>query len=253
MTACCKNCRKIRTGEYCSDCGQKFSVDRISLSYLLQQFSKDVLQFERGLLYTAVTLFYRPGQVIKDYISGKRISYTKPFTYLVLISAMYIYLSTIFGFETVMQDLIAGIQHGLANDEKSSSSAMLSILTWFNSHYVASVLLSVPALSLATRYAFYKSGFNFYEHFVLNLYMSCQRMIIYAALGPIASISKVFEPIPLVLSLAYTVFAYFQIFDSSSIKRRIVSVVYTYLLFGIITFLFLVIVAVIHTEISQGL
>ncbi|WP_185964324.1 DUF3667 domain-containing protein [Aliikangiella marina] len=248
MVTSCKNCGNTLAGKFCSHCGQKNTVDRINFKYLSQQFTTDVLQFERGFLYTIASLFYRPGQVINDYINGKRAPYTKPFSYLVVIIAIYIYLSITFGFGTIMQDLLTGIQNGLTNEERESPSTIVSVLSWFNSHYIASVLVSVPFFALATRLAFYKSALNLYEHFVLNLYLSCQRMIIYAILGPLSLLWKGFEPIPVVFSLLYTIFAYFQIFNQFSLKRRTISILATYLIFTTLALLLLVSITVLHIE-----
>ena len=73
-------------------------------------------------------------------------------------------------------------------------------------------------------------------------------MIIYAVLGPISLLWKGFEPFPLLFSLIYTVFAYFQVFDSRSITKKAILVIVSYMIFLLLAVAFLIIGAIVHKE-----
>jgi hypothetical protein len=82
----CLNCGEAMQGAFCSTCGQG-QVDRITLSTFLHELTEQLLEVDRGLLHTFVELLRRPGAMIREYIGGRRRSYTSPLTYILIASA----------------------------------------------------------------------------------------------------------------------------------------------------------------------
>ena len=68
----CKNCGREFTGDHCYACGQKHNVGRITWS-TVREGVMDIWGIgTRSLPYTLLQLLFRPGYLIRDYISGKR-------------------------------------------------------------------------------------------------------------------------------------------------------------------------------------
>ncbi|HLO82573.1 MAG TPA: DUF3667 domain-containing protein [Chitinophagaceae bacterium] len=95
----CKNCGKKSDGNYCSHCGQKLALERISLHYIVHEIFHFFTHLEKGFLFTTVHLLTNPGTTAINYIEGKRKPYQPPVSYfLVWIT---IYLLSLYGLEKI--------------------------------------------------------------------------------------------------------------------------------------------------------
>src|SRR4051794_15637510 len=66
----CRNCGHKVHDKYCSFCGQKSTVGRISLGMLIRELPHAIFHVESGILYNFTNLFKRPGKAISEYLSG---------------------------------------------------------------------------------------------------------------------------------------------------------------------------------------
>ena len=85
----CKNCGKVVSGIYCSNCGQKLLAGRITFHYLLDEIVHFFTHVEKGFLFTTWNMVWKPQLVIKDFIIGKRKNYQKPFSYYLIWITVY--------------------------------------------------------------------------------------------------------------------------------------------------------------------
>lgn len=87
MSKICKNCgiENDVNAKYCSECGQSLSVGRLQTKEFFAEIMSGLLRLNRGMLYTSWNLLIHPWKVIRDYIHGKRISYTPPVNLLILL------------------------------------------------------------------------------------------------------------------------------------------------------------------------
>lgn len=82
----CLNCGNKLVGKYCSECGQKTDMHRITFkNFIFHDVLHGTFHIERGMLFTAKEALIRPGKAALDYISGKRKRYYNVF-YLILIT-----------------------------------------------------------------------------------------------------------------------------------------------------------------------
>jgi hypothetical protein len=84
--AVCLNCGALMDGRFCAACGQGH-VERITLKTFFHELAGQLLEVDRGLLHTFVELLRRPGPMIREYIKGRRRSYTSPLGYILIASA----------------------------------------------------------------------------------------------------------------------------------------------------------------------
>ncbi len=244
----CKNCNSEFEGNFCNNCGQSKKISRISFRHFLSDFSSTALAINRGFPFTFREMCYRPGAAVRNYLEGKRIKYTKPVTYLFLASAIYVILSLIIGRRTIFGDALSGIIGGLQDDGNALSSSF-RILSWFGKNFAYSTLLVSPILAFSSRMVFFKSGYNYFEHLVFNIYAIAQQIfifvlftIIYAAEEP-ENIWLQF--LPMLLSLLYSLFAYAQFFNSGNIILRTLKILLTYsLCFFLIVFTVIIIIGI---------
>lgn len=67
----CKNCNSEITQNFCPICGQSAKPPRIDGKYILQEIWQ-VLQLEKGILYTIKELLTNPGHSIRYFIFYNR-------------------------------------------------------------------------------------------------------------------------------------------------------------------------------------
>jgi uncharacterized protein DUF3667 len=176
----CLNCNAPRMGEYCHGCGQHFLQGRLTVRGLIWEFTARKLSLEGGLVRTFVDLSSRPGAMIRDYVRGRRQSYTHPVAYL-LISTMVSAFMLPLTKDAYLNDLRA-TDWGF---ERAESEALVQIMMAFENYPTASTLLLccffVPLLRLL-----FWSRVTTAESFVFALFVFGHALLLEALLKPVA-------------------------------------------------------------------
>ena len=73
----CLNCGAVLAGDYCHSCGQKAHVHR-SLAAFFHDLLHGVFHFEGKIWNTLPMLAWKPGELTRSYIDGKRTRYVSP-------------------------------------------------------------------------------------------------------------------------------------------------------------------------------
>lgn len=238
----CKNCDAIVTGKFCSVCGQNANVSKITYAHLSNEISENILQVNKGFLFTLYQLFSKPGRSIQDYLDGKRKNLTKPITYLLILSTIYFFCTNLTGQNTWMNDAIIGFTNGAIGSEEVEIPAMI---TWFANNYAYTTLFLLPIFSLASYVCFARYKANYLEHIVLNSYITGQQAIIYCVFALIHSLVKsdILESVPVFVSVAYCIWVFVLFFKNGnnlSIVLRSVLTYVLYILFSTVVFLILI-------------
>ncbi|MGB5818372.1 MAG: DUF3667 domain-containing protein [Saonia sp.] len=87
----CLNCEHPldMSDKYCPNCSQANSTKKLSLKDFFDEFFSSIISYDSKLLKTLSALLLRPGRITKDYVSGKRVSYTNPFRFLLSLAIVY--------------------------------------------------------------------------------------------------------------------------------------------------------------------
>jgi len=223
----CKNCKQNFNGNFCNNCGQNSKVRKINFRYLLDEIPNSIFQINRGFLFTVKELFTRPGHSIREFIEGKRKFHFKPLAFLFLTSTLYVLLNYLIGHQTFFGDLIEGFKSVGKNTESE-------ILNWISNKQTYIIIFVLPFFSLASYLAFFKSKYNFFEHIVLNLYITGQQMIIYMIFSFIIDVDRdgLIILLPLLLGFTLNIWAYIQFFDKKSTLKKILLIISTYIIFA---------------------
>lgn len=86
----CKNCKTKYAGNYCPNCSQTYNTPRFTIRNAFQNILSGFFNIDNGFSRNLLELLYRPGYMIRDYLSGKRVHYFKPFQTLFVLAALYI-------------------------------------------------------------------------------------------------------------------------------------------------------------------
>ncbi|SIR39042.1 DUF3667 domain-containing protein [Maribacter ulvicola] len=87
----CLNCGQPLelSDKYCPNCSQANSTKKLTLLDFFEEFLANYISYDSKLWRTLAALLLRPGKITKEYISGKRLSYTNPFRFLLSLAIIY--------------------------------------------------------------------------------------------------------------------------------------------------------------------
>lgn len=157
----CRCCGSALAGAFCSGCGQRADTRRLALRELVARFLGVVTSFEGPWPRTAIGLLRRPGVVVGDYLRGRRIIYTNPVQWAVLMSGASALVGHLLHRSGPVQIRLNGNEPEWLRrllDQLGSNSGPLF------------VLLLLPVLAVAMRLCLRRLRLSFAEHLVQVLY-----------------------------------------------------------------------------------
>lgn len=75
--------------KYCPNYSQANSTKKLTFLDFFEKFFSNLLSYDSKLLQTLAALILKPGKITREYIAGKRLSYTNPFRFLLSLSIVY--------------------------------------------------------------------------------------------------------------------------------------------------------------------
>lgn len=85
----CLNCGHEVPDRFCGHCGQENVDTKESFGHLVSHFFQDITHYDSKLLLTLKYLFFYPGRLTKEYISGKRQTFVNPIRLYVFTSFVF--------------------------------------------------------------------------------------------------------------------------------------------------------------------
>lgn len=172
----CRNCGAERLGPFCHSCGQAFLDGRLTLRRLGRELVRRLFDLERGFLLTFRRMLTAPGEVIRDYIEGRRRRHVNPFTYLFLGTALSILTFSLLRQARALGELRERIEAsveplGFTPEQLERYTDIQLALT--EQTTAVALILCLPFI-LLVRLFFPKSGLNLAEAAVFSLYLFAQ-------------------------------------------------------------------------------
>lgn len=254
----CASCGTSFVGNYCPRCGQSGRIGRFS-------FKKAVLLFldvwglgNRGMFRSIRDLMFRPGYMIRDYISGMQSAYFPPFKMFFLLAALALVIEHGFGLteaeettkeevqkeETVKKELAKEVSFHVNGQDvekpmyKAGWKFAKTMNTLRKKNPAIFALLTLMLFSLPLFYFFRKApaipDLHYPEFFVALVY-TANMYSIYSILGNLLN-SGILKLIAVLM-----VFVALKQFSGYS-KRRVLGYI---MLSTILTILFLMVASVI--------
>jgi len=200
----------------------KAPLERITMSsigrLMLQAFN-----LEKGLFYTLWGLTFWPEKVINVYLFEDRNKATKPFTFMLMLTALMAYVTLSFvDFDMMLSEQISsGDPEKLKESHKAIREIVVDLYNrWFNLLSFA----TVPFAALTTYWFFGRAKYYFAEHLILNTYIVAYTgifLIVTTFLTPMLGYFVVTQ-IYFLLAFVYTVYAYGRLFPQYSRWQNIV-------------------------------
>jgi hypothetical protein len=219
----CKNCNTEIKQNYCPNCGQAGKIKRIDKHYIADEIGQ-VLNFDRGILFTVKELLIRPGENIKNFISENRRRLVKPIIFIIVTSLIYSLINHYFN-----------IEEGYVNYNETKRSTTGDIFKWVQNHYGYANIIMGIFIAFWTKLFFKKYKFNFYEILILLCFVMGIGMLIYSVFALIQSLTHIeLMQIAGIIGFIYSAWAIGQFFD----KTRFLNYIKAFLsyLLGFLTF-----------------
>lgn len=165
-TIICKNCSHHFKGNFCPNCGQSAKVEPIGLKYFLHDIPHSVFHLDKGFPYTFKELLLRPGKTLREYLDGKRVKHFKPFAYVIIMATLYI----------VCINLLHILAIFIA--KQNGFTIIFNEAAFFKKYLSAFFFVMTPFASLATWLVLRKGKYNYWEHFLVNTYLTAQLSVL---------------------------------------------------------------------------
>ena len=247
----CLNCHTEFIGNYCPSCGQPASTERFTVKKALMATLEVWGMGNRSLPRTVLHLIYRPGQMIGEYLDGKRMPFFPPVKMLFVLCIFFAVESSLLGEKTISEQITSSMNDEALkknlkentnntvvnfNGKKISTEEMMmtvkDIVVWMDQHKAVELICLHSFFMLFAWMVFRKSPTRpkstFAEHFFTQVFMSGQMMALSIIYLPIFSNGKedyAFYPLPWWLLFALFVWDYKYIFGykwKTTIRKVIV-------------------------------
>lgn len=254
----CKNCNGIVRKNFCSTCGQHTGVGKINYKSVVQELFQAVFYIRNGFLFTLKELFLRPGSTIRAYLDGQRKHYFKPVVYVLIMSSLYYLVVHLVGDKTWIEELISGMMENVDSSVNITihniKPKIPDVFIWLSKNYAYLTLLSIPLFSLASWIVFWHFKVNYFEHFVINLYITGQQAFISAIILLINTPFKsdFLEFLSSLLAVLYVYFVYWKFFKTENRFLNLIRTIITYFIYGLLftIVLFVIFVSSNYNKIS---
>lgn len=180
----CLNCGCRCSSRFCPDCGQPTSTRaRLTVKSLAVTFGQSFLRFNPAFLNTLKGLVLHPWTVIRDYLYGRRASYTPPVTMLILV---ILYCTVI----TLCIDGLTG--RNLRSHYSSELSGFMAsnplLAAMMQSEVLQCIVLAIP-VAFCAYIVYWRAGsrrFNFAEYMMGAVYMMALSYLVDFVCIPVA-------------------------------------------------------------------
>ena len=193
----CKNCGKELHGSYCSHCGQKAKVERITFSYIWHELVHFFTHMESGFFFTSWRMLVSPGRTVKNFIDGKRKNYQSPVSYFLIWTAVFILL--LYWIERTFGENVAINYKDYFGPSATTKFAV--------SHLSIVLTIIIPFQALYLFLLVTKRSYNYFESMAAVIY----------SLGTIILLQFVFAVIAVMVHLLFAVSVDLSVSDPQKI------------------------------------
>ncbi|WP_417590190.1 DUF3667 domain-containing protein [Owenweeksia hongkongensis] len=211
-TQSCKNCNTEYAGVFCPACGQKLITERFTIKEGISNVIGVVFNFDRGLWPTIYGLLVRPGEVLREYVSGVTVRYFHPFRFLFLMLTISVVLMATLGINDYLQGEYATKISG-----HPISDPIKEMLTLMNSYSHLLIASSMPVLAFASWLFFRKKGYNYAEHLIIVSYAFGVTVFLGMLIIPVFFIDEEayawLSSFSILITLGYFTYVYLSLFQ----------------------------------------
>jgi hypothetical protein len=223
MGTTCLNCGNAAADKFCPHCGQETHVKRFTWHHLAEETIHFFTHIEHGFIRTTRDLLIKPATVQKDYIDGKRKSYHKPLSFLLIWVAIFL--------------VVTALTNRFGQFEKEPAATFLSISPEIDAmilKYRALIeILILPFTALNAWLLLAWPKLNYLEVLVTGLYRFAVFYIFLTLLSLIGLIAGFNPESPVsiysfaLFNLAWTFYVFYSFFKLYQVKFLVIRILGT--------------------------
>ncbi|MCH9660515.1 MAG: DUF3667 domain-containing protein [Bacteroidetes bacterium] len=228
----CNNCHQKVVGNYCSFCGQRMTVGKVTFKEIFNDLFTALFSVEAPFLVTIRLLFLSHGTLFRNYLSGKRKSYYKPVAFFILITVVHILIRSL-----IKYDPFDGMEQ--VETSKVDPSLFVEAGQFMVTNINNVLFFFVLTLALSLKLFFYKY-YTFVEYLVVSFYL----VSVYSFFGTLALLYLKYldgslQALGMLLMFIYFLFAMVSFFKEKRILvlvKSILSYIVALLLYVVLGF-----------------
>jgi hypothetical protein len=201
----CKNCNQSIKSNYCENCGQRTSINKVTFKETFQDFVDMVFSVNAPLMLTLKMLIVNPGKLFREYLAGKRKKFYKPVAFFILTTIVFVLLKALLNFDPMANMAVAGDMHlnqSLFNDA--------GIYMAKNSNNF--IFIFVFSFAIMVKMFFYKK-YSFVEYLAISFYIIGFYVVITTVLMPwLKYLGPKYNMISMVFMFFYVIYAMLSFF-----------------------------------------
>jgi len=212
----CLNCGTKVKGKYCSECGQKLNLPKLTFSAIIQDFLSTVFNIDAPFPKTVFRLFINPASLIKEFILGHRKSFYAPIKYLLLCLFINLLTSELLGFDPIEnQKLLES-----PNQTRPGSEDAYAIGQFVTKYLNYFIFLFPFSIGIFSKLLFWRSKYNFTERTVLGFYLSGQYVVISLLPISLTLIHPKFIQLLYPFAICYMTWVFYNFFEGGNKMMR---------------------------------
>lgn len=227
----CKNCNAPIEGNYCAACGQKSTVSKITIKETFQEIINIFFSVNGPLVVTLKYLCINPGKVFREFIQGKRKTYYKPVPFFILMTVLYVLMSSVLNSDTINSEILKAITEDTEKLAYKAGEYMRNNITNFLFFFVFSIGISLKLL--------FRKYYSLAEYFAISFYLTgMYTLMVTLSMYLLNKLPVNLRSIPLLVMLVYFSYAVLSLLQQAKFKvllRVIVAymlAVFLFMLFG---------------------
>ena len=230
----CPNCGEEFSAHYCSHCGQKEALERITLKSIVHETLQVVLLLESPVLHTIKALGARPGIFVRSYLDGKRKPYLAPVQFFLLCVTVYLLVFNLIG-EQYFAFLTRSTGAISPENVKRLGLDPQVMLATVRTNLSIFYFVQPPVFALYFRLFFAKAKISYAENLVFSFYMIGAGLLFSTLIAVIALANIKFLIVRLIFLLCFYPYAIVQFNNTGGLFayiKGLICVVLSFLTYG---------------------
>jgi Protein of unknown function (DUF3667) len=246
----CVNCGSAIENKFCSTCGQRTGVKRITLREGWNDFWARVYGFDGMFPNTLRDLTIRPGKASLQFINGNRVKYYGPVGYFFFMITLLYLVGSLLDVSIIefMKSNSNTTNFAPAKAGSGQEKFGQAMIQYMSENLKLISFIYIPVQAFVSRFLFFrKSNLNYFEHTILPFYvqghiywLSIFSLISYSLFGTFINTG-----LSMFVSLAYFGYAYADSFSYQSKVKAFFKGIGVYITAMLLLMLVFVIVLVV--------
>jgi len=196
----CKNCNTELSSDFCPNCGQRASINKVTFKETFQDFIDVIFSVNAPLFLTLKLLVVNPGKLFREYLSGRRKTYYKPVPFFILTALIMIFTRSMLDYDPMSNMVDMG--------GESINESLINSAGVFMSKNINNIIFSFVFAFAVFVKLFFSRSYSFAEYiavsfYVIGFYLFFTSVLIFG----LQYLKPQFRMVPFILMFFYVMYA----------------------------------------------